>query len=87
MTHADVAFDVERRRPGEPERFHVGKHLGLEHLAFAPRSSETADQLVVDGTSGNTGDGLDSIIILVKILVYGCNVAETRRAIAVALEY
>lgn len=53
VAHPDVTFDVEGRRSGEPERFHVGKHLGLEHLAFAPRSSETADQFVVDGASEN----------------------------------
>lgn len=53
MAHPDVTFDVKGRRPGEPERFHVGEHLGLEHLALAPRSSETADQFVVDGASEN----------------------------------
>lgn len=53
MAHTNVAFDVERRRSSESECFHVGKHLGLEHLAFAPRSSETADQLVVHGATGN----------------------------------
>lgn len=54
MAHSDVAFDVKCGRSGEPERFHVGEHLGLEHLAFAPRSSKTTDQLVVDGAPENT---------------------------------
>jgi len=47
VAHPNVALDVQGRRPGKPERFHVREHLGLEHLAFAPRSSEPADQLVV----------------------------------------
>lgn len=53
MTHPDVAFNVKSRRSSEPERFHVSEYLGLEHLAFAPRSSESADQLVVDGAPVN----------------------------------
>jgi len=51
VTHPDVAFNVKRRWPGESERFHVGEHLGFKNLAFAPRSSKSADQLVVDGAS------------------------------------
>lgn len=53
VTHPYVAFNVKCRGSCKPERFHVSKYLGLEHLAFAPRSSETADQLVVDGASKN----------------------------------
>lgn len=51
VTHSDVAFNVKRRWPCEPERFHVGEYLSLKHLAFAPRSSKSADQLIVDGAS------------------------------------
>lgn len=48
MTHSDVTFNVKRRWPCEPERFHVGEYLGLKHLAFTPWSSKSADKLVVD---------------------------------------
>lgn len=54
VAHPNVALDVKRRRSGESESFHVSKHLGLEHLALAPRSSETTDQLVVNGATENT---------------------------------
>lgn len=53
VTHPNVALDVKRRRPGEPERFHVSEYLRLEHLTLAPRSSETADQFVVDRATRN----------------------------------
>lgn len=47
MAHSHVALDVERRRAGEAERLHVGKHLCLEHARLRPRATETGDQLVV----------------------------------------
>lgn len=51
MTHPDIALDVQGRRTGEPERLHVGEHLGLEQAAFRPGTPESADQFIIHGTA------------------------------------
>jgi len=51
VTHSDVTLDVEGGTAGEPESLHVGEHLSLVHAGLAPRTAESADQLLVDGAT------------------------------------
>ena len=62
MAHANVALDVERRRPRKPERLHVGVHDGLVDAAVhAPRALKLGHDLVVLGAAVVV-DQLDALV-------------------------
>ena len=62
MAHADVALDVERRRPREAERLHVRVDDGLVDAAVhAPRALELGHDLVILGAAVAV-DQLDALV-------------------------
>lgn len=51
MAHAHIALNIQRRRSGEAEGFHIRIDLSLKDARIRPGASEARDELVVHGTA------------------------------------
>lgn len=81
MAHADIAFDVQGRRSGEPEGLHISEDLRLEQTALRPGTSEPADQLVINRTSVLI-DQLDSLVpTVMRVAVVHDNIEAIYKSI------